>query len=148
MIGLQIVGSLTPALSGSFFLFTTLAFLVLLTRFGFVAGHGVPHGGDAALRLSRDVRHEGLVRRRGAALPRRARGAHGLGRADGARSGASPRGRNDGEWRRVESADQEDSKNETDDSRGGDRGGWRSDRRRRGRRTRRPRRPRPSRGRP
>jgi serine/threonine-protein kinase len=38
VIGLQIVGSLTPALSGSFFLFTTLAFLALLTRFGFVAG--------------------------------------------------------------------------------------------------------------
>ena len=37
VIGLQIVGSLTPALSISFFLFTTLAFLVLLTRFGFVA---------------------------------------------------------------------------------------------------------------
>ena len=38
VIGLQIVGALTPALSGSFFLFTTLVFLALLTRFGFVAG--------------------------------------------------------------------------------------------------------------
>ena len=37
-IGLQIVGSLTPALSISFLLFTTLVFLVLLVRFGFVAG--------------------------------------------------------------------------------------------------------------
>jgi len=37
VIGLQIVGSLTPALSISFFLFTTLVFLVLLVRFGFVA---------------------------------------------------------------------------------------------------------------
>ena len=37
LIGVQILGSLTPALSISFFLFTTLVFLVLLVRFGFVA---------------------------------------------------------------------------------------------------------------
>ena len=37
VIGLQVVGSLTPALSISFFLFTTLVFLLMLVRFGFVA---------------------------------------------------------------------------------------------------------------
>ena len=38
LIVVQILGSLTPALSISLFLFTTLVFLVLLVRFGLVAG--------------------------------------------------------------------------------------------------------------